>query len=38
MKEIKSLVDLTLKSVDSIAKSLKGTTKTVTKNIELSIN
>jgi hypothetical protein len=37
MKEVKSLIDLTLKSVDSIAKSLKGKTKTVTKNIELSL-
>jgi hypothetical protein len=37
MKEIKSLVDLTLKSVDSIAKILKGITKTVTKDIELSL-
>jgi hypothetical protein len=37
MKEVKSLVDLTLKSVDSIAKSLKGKSKTATKNIELSL-
>jgi len=37
MKEIKSLIDLTLKSVDSIAKILKGSKKAITKNIELSL-
>jgi hypothetical protein len=37
MKEIKSLIDLTLKSVDSIAKILKSAKKAIPKNIELSL-
>lgn len=37
MKEIGSLVDLTIKAVDTITQILKTNSKTATKNIELSL-
>ena len=37
MKEIGTLIDLTIKSVDTITQILKTNTKTATKNIELSL-